>query len=82
MKYLKNKISTEEFDRNFDQGKDVGVHLDRSKAKVNKKVHRINIDFPELFIRQIDREAQKIGVARTALIKMWVAERLETMRQG
>jgi len=47
------------------------------KAKVNKKVQRINIDFPASFLKKIDKEAQQIGVARTALIKMWLAERLE-----
>ncbi len=79
MKRLKGKISTEEFDRKFDQGKDVSIHLDTAKVKVTKQFHRINVDFPEAFIQQIDLEAQKIGVARTALIKMWIAERLNNI---
>jgi len=44
---------------------------------VNKQVQRINIDFPISFLRRIDEEARRIGVARTALIKIWMAERLE-----
>jgi hypothetical protein len=79
MKLLKSKISAEEFDRKFDNNDDVMEHLDTSKIKVNKHFHRINIDFPELFIKKIDGEAHKIGVARTALIKIWIAERLQAI---
>jgi predicted DNA binding CopG/RHH family protein len=77
MKKLKSKIASKEFDNDFDNGKDMGDFLDIKKAKVNKKVQRINIDFPTSFLKKIDKEAQQIGVARTALIKMWLAERLE-----
>ncbi|MFH1258371.1 MAG: CopG family antitoxin [Elusimicrobiota bacterium] len=79
MKKLKNSISTKEFDRRFNANEDVTDHLDISKVKINKHFHRINIDFPETFIRKIDEEANKIGVARTALIKIWIAERLQAM---
>lgn len=77
MKKLKSKITSKEFDKEFDNGKDMGDFLDIKKAKVNKKIQRINIDFPISFLNKIDKEAQQIGVARTALIKMWLAERLE-----
>ena len=80
MKRLKAKLSTEDFDRKFEKNEDVMEHLDVSKARVNRHVHRINIDFPELFIKQIDDEANKIGVARTALIKIWIAERLQATK--
>ena len=79
MKQSKSKITTEEFDKQFDKNKDVGEYLDASKAKVNRHFHRINIDFPEVFIKRIDNEAHKIGVARTALIKMWIAEKLQAI---
>lgn len=76
MKKLHKKIKTKEFDERFDKGEDVGDYLDTDKATVTKQVQRINIDFPPLLLRQIDKEAGKIGVARTALIKIWIAERL------
>ncbi len=79
MKKLKSKITSKEFDKDFDNGKDMADFLDIKKVKVNKKVQRINIDFPISFIKKIDKEAQLIGVARTALIKMWLAERLERL---
>ncbi len=77
MKKLKSKITSKEFDKDFNNGKDMGDFLDIKKAKTNKKIQRINIDFPISFLKKIDKEAQQIGVARTALIKMWLAERLE-----
>lgn len=73
----KKKITSEEFDRRFDAGEDMGNSLNIKKVTVNKKIQRINIDFPVSFLRRIEKEARKIGVARTALIKIWIAERLE-----
>ncbi|OGX46540.1 MAG: CopG family transcriptional regulator [Omnitrophica WOR_2 bacterium RIFCSPLOWO2_12_FULL_51_8] len=70
-------MTSKEFDTRFDSGEDMADLLDIKKAKVNKQVQRINIDFPIFFLRRIDKEARKIGVARTALIKIWMAERLE-----
>jgi len=35
------------------------------------------VDFPKWIIAALDREADRIGVARQALIKMWIVERLE-----
>ena len=81
MKRLKKKITSEQFDKRFDNGEDMGDLLDIKKAKVNKQVQRINIDFPISFLRRIDEEARRIGVARAALIKIWMAERLEPIAQ-
>ncbi|MCP4989758.1 MAG: CopG family transcriptional regulator [Colwellia sp.] len=69
-------MTSKEFDKEFDNGKDMGDFLDIKKTKANKKIQRINIDFPTSFLKKSDKEAQQIGVARTALIKMWLAERL------
>lgn len=77
MKKLNKKITTEEFDKRFDSGEDMGNFLDVKKTKINKQLHRINIDFPLPLLEEISKEAKKIGVARTALIKIWLAERLE-----
>ena len=71
-------ISAEEFDRRFDEGEDVSAHVDWSSArKVNLEQKRVNVDFPAWVVHRLDREAQRLGVTRQALIKMWIAERLE-----
>ena len=51
--------------------------LDSAKAKVHRKIRRVNIDFPEKLLNRTDEEASRIGVARSALIKLWLAEKLE-----
>ncbi len=66
------------FDTQFDEGIDVTVSLDLSKAKrVLLEQKRVNVDFPAWMIESLDREAGKIGVTRQSIIKVWLAERLE-----
>lgn len=76
MRKLHKKITAKEFDERFDKGEDMGDYLNIDKAIVHKEIQRINIDFPQLLLGKIDKEARRIGVARTALIKIWIAERL------
>lgn len=77
MKPLKKRVSAKAFDEAFDQGKDVSPYLDLRTAKVRQPTHRINVDFPKGLLDRVDREAAKVGVPRTSLIKIWIAERLE-----
>ena len=76
-KSREKKISAEMFDKKFDRGEDMVEYLDLTQVKVHKTVVRINIDIPKPVLNKIDKEARSIGVARTALIKLWLAERLE-----
>lgn len=78
MKKQDKKISAKDFDRRFDNGEDMVGFMNVKKAQVNKQIQRINVDIPMPFLMKIDREAQRIGVARTALIKLWLSERLES----
>ena len=74
MKKLNKQISSGEFDRLFECN-DVTAFLDKKNIKINKRIQRINIDIPTALLGVIDKEANKIGVARTALIKLWLAEK-------
>ena len=38
---------------------------------------RINVDMPPWMFNAIDRESTRLGVARQALVKMWLAEKIE-----
>ena len=40
-------------------------------------VQKVNVDFPAWVVAAIDREADRIGVPRQSLIKIWLVERLE-----
>ena len=77
-------ITAKEFHKKFDNGEDISQHLDFSKSiklnafekKINK-TRKINVDFPENILQLLDQEAQKIGVTRQSIIKVWIAERLK-----
>ena len=72
-------IKTEEFDRKFDAGEDISEHLDLSNIrKPVLEQRRINVDFPTWMIDSLDKEAKRIGVPRQAIIKIWIAERLDS----
>lgn len=45
-----------------------------------KKPHikKINLDLPEAVVEQIDRFAEKVGVSRQPLLKIWIHERLKS----
>ena len=78
----RKKIKASEFDKLFDEGKDVSNYLDLKGAKMEHPTHRINIDIPEEMLLQIDKEATRIGVPRTSLLKLWIAERVDTIHQS
>ncbi len=65
------------FDRKFDAGEDVSGQLDWSKARrPNVELKRVNVDFPVWVVEGLDRQAERLGVTRQALIKLWIAEKL------
>ncbi len=71
-------ISAEEFDRRFDDGEDVTEFLDLSRAhRPGRMTKRVNVDFPATMVARLDAHAQQRGVTRQALIKMWLADRLD-----
>jgi len=71
-------ISAEELDRRFDDGEDVLDYFDLSTVRViGGEKRRVNLDLPEWMVRKLDMHAKKRGVTRQALIKMWLADRLE-----
>jgi CopG antitoxin of type II toxin-antitoxin system len=71
-------ISAEEFDRRFDDGEDMSDYLDWSTfRRPGLEVKRVNLDMPQHMVAKLDTHARKRGVTRQALIKMWLADRLE-----
>jgi biotin operon repressor len=71
-------MKAKEFDRRFDAGEDISDKLDLATAQRRRqKARRVNVDFPSWMVESLDREAQRLGVSRQAVIKMWIAERLE-----
>jgi hypothetical protein len=73
-------MKVREFDKKFDEGKDISKYLDVSKARKTKQEQkRVNVDFPLWMINLLDKEAKRLGVPRQSIIKVWVSERLEKL---
>jgi len=71
-------MKAREFDKRFDEGKDISKVLHLSKARrPEQEQKRVNVDFPLWMIQLLDKEARRWGVPRQSIIKVWVAERLE-----
>ena len=71
-------MKANEFDKKFDDGKDITKYLDMSKARrPGLKQKRVNVDFPLWMVHLLDKEAKRLGVPRQSIIKVWVAERME-----
>jgi hypothetical protein len=76
------KVKASRFDREFDAGKNVSRYLDVSKARrPGLEQRRVNVDLPAWMIGSLDREAERVGVPRQSLMKMWIAERLEQLKK-
>ena len=71
-------MKANEFDKRFDEGKDVSEYLNTSEARrPGQEQRRVNVDFPLWMIHLLDKEAKRLGVTRQSIIKVWLAERLE-----
>lgn len=71
-------MKAKKFDRKFDAGEDITGTLDLAKARrSSREQRRVNVDFPTWMIESLDREADRLGVTRQSIIKMWLAERLK-----
>ncbi len=75
-------MKAKDFDKKFEAGEDITAHLDLSRARrPEQDSKRVNIDFPVWVVQRVDKEARRLGVSRQALLKIWVAERLEAGAQ-
>lgn len=73
-------MKAKDFDKKFNANKsDIIDELDLSTARrPNQEQKRVNVDFPVWMIESLDKEASRLGVTRQSIIKVWLAERLES----
>jgi hypothetical protein len=70
-------MKAKEFEKAFDEGKDISEYLDMSKVtRPGLLQKRVNVDFPQWIIDSLDKEARRLGVTRQSIIKVWIAEHL------
>ena len=69
-----------EFDAQFDNNEDITSWLDLSGARrPGHEQKRVNVDFPTWMIHPLDYEAKRLGVTRQSIIKVWIAQHLESL---
>jgi len=67
-------------EREFWENNDTLDYFDTSKVKMVRFPNlKKSIDFPFWMIKSLDKEAKHVGVSRQAVIKMWLAERLQEL---
>jgi len=68
-----------DFDKKFDDNEeDIVEHLDLSQMhRPGYQQKNISVDFPVWMIEALDREAERLGVTRQSIIKVWISEKLE-----
>lgn len=66
-----------ELDTLHDAGADLSAQVDLDQAtRPGRAVQLVNVDFPVDLLREIDREARRLGVTRQAFIKVRLADTL------
>ncbi len=78
-KILKNKQGLAPLtDELIDSGADLTPYFSNPRTvPAMLTPHKVNVDFPAWVVSALDREADRLGVPRQSLIKVWIAERLE-----
>ncbi|PKL86477.1 MAG: CopG family transcriptional regulator [Ignavibacteriae bacterium HGW-Ignavibacteriae-1] len=75
-------MKAQEFDKKFDDGEDLTPYLDIKKSKkLSREMKRVNVDLPIWMIAKLDDEANRLGVTRQSIIKVWLADKLERQLQ-
>jgi len=71
--------NNEEFDRRFDDGEEIHRLADMSKVKISRpgRKVRLTLDVSEALVRDLDDIRNRISVDRSALIKIWLHERVK-----
>lgn len=71
-------MKARELDRKFEAGEDITSVLEIARARrTNQEPRRVNVDFPTWMIHSLDKEANRLGVTRQSIIKIWISERLK-----
>lgn len=74
----KKSITAIEFDEKFEKDENLAPYLQMDKiSKPGLKAKRVSVDFPEWMVQELDRAAQKLGITRQSLIKVFISDKLK-----
>lgn len=76
MKKSKKKLTAEEFDRRAEAGEDLADQFDWDSS-----TKTITVEFPTWILSALMVEAKRQGIGRTSLIKVWITEKIDALKQ-
>lgn len=72
------KTTAGNLEEKFDAGEDVLDYFDIERGThSNREPKRVNVDFPQWMVDNLDDEADRLGINRQAVIKILVDEGLQ-----
>ena len=70
-------MKAESFDQRFDASEDVTAALDLERAqRPGWEPRQLELEIPSWLLEALDREADRLDVARESMIKVWLADRV------
>jgi len=72
-----SKTTAANLEDRFDNGESVLDYFDTKNA-----IRRINLDIPEWAIFALDEEAERRGIARQALVKNWLIDKIDEAKKN
>lgn len=72
----KKTISIEAIAKLADQGKSVSDHF-TNKGKMMPAIQRVNVDFTQEMLRELDETAEALNISRQAVIKTLIRQSLD-----
>ena len=72
----KKVLSAEMVAKLADQGKDISKHF-RNKGKMMSAIQRVNVDFTQDMLSELDQTADALNISRQAVIKTFVRQSLD-----
>ena len=79
MSKTKSKDQTLLTDELIESGADLSSYLHNPRTvPAAIEPQKVNVDFPSWVVNALDFEADRMGIPRQSLIKVWIVERLES----
>lgn len=75
-KTAKKTLTADEIAELAEKGEDVSMHF-TNKGKMKRPIQRVNVDFTEEMLKELDRIATDLNVSRQAVIKLYLREALD-----
>jgi hypothetical protein len=71
----KKPVSAESIGKRADRGQDISSHFTNT-GRMMPPVQRVNVDFAQDMLKELDMVAQQLNVSRQAVIKIFVRQAL------